>query len=124
MLDDRGLDVALSALAGRSHIPVHLDVRMEGRRSREAEAAVYFSIAESLTNAAKHSRASEVRVIVRLREGNTLGTRGGQRIGGAQVRREADSTGIANRTLAGGTFRLDSPQGGPTSLEVNVPCAS
>lgn len=28
VLDDRGLDAALSALAARSHIPVHLDVRL------------------------------------------------------------------------------------------------
>ncbi|WP_426171227.1 histidine kinase [Microbacterium sp. DWRC1-3] len=126
VLDDRGLDAALSALAGRSHIPVHLDVRMEGRCSREAEAAVYFSIAESLTNAAKHSRASEARVIVRLREGNTLWARVEDNgIGGAQVQPGGGLDGIANRILAaGGTFRLDSPQGGPTSLEVNVPCAS
>jgi signal transduction histidine kinase len=126
VLDDRGLDAALSALAGRSHIPVHLDVRMDGRCSREAEAAVYFSIAESLTNAAKHSRASEARVIVRLREGNTLWARVEDNgIGGAQVQPGGGLDGIANRILAaGGTFRLDSPQGGPTSLEVNVPCAS
>src|SRR5690606_26304300 len=56
VLDDRGLDAALSALAGRSHIPVHLDVRLDpGHRDRpacrNAEAAVYFAIAESLTNA-------------------------------------------------------------------------
>ncbi|WP_102193626.1 sensor histidine kinase [Microbacterium aurantiacum] len=126
VLDDRGLDAALSALAGRSHIPVHLDVRMEGRCSREAEAAVYFSIAESLTNAAKHSRASEARVIVRIREGGTLWARVEDNgIGGAQVQPGGGLDGIANRILAaGGTFRLDSPQGGPTSLEVNVPCAS
>ncbi|MFJ2368091.1 sensor histidine kinase [Microbacterium sp. NPDC087665] len=126
VLDDRGLDAALSALAGRSHIPVHLDVRMDGRCSRDAEAAVYFSIAESLTNAAKHSRASEARVIVRLREGNALWARVEDNgIGGAQVQPGGGLDGIANRILAaGGTFRLDSPQGGPTSLEVNVPCAS
>jgi signal transduction histidine kinase len=126
VLDDRGLDAALSALAGRSHIPVHLDVRMDGRCSREAEAAVYFSIAESLTNAAKHSRASEARVTVRLREGNTLWARVEDNgMGGAQVLPGGGLDGIANRILAaGGTFRLDSPQGGPTSLEVNVPCAS
>ncbi|WEK61491.1 MAG: sensor histidine kinase [Candidatus Microbacterium colombiense] len=126
VLDDRGLDAALSALAGRSHIPVNLDVRMEGRCSREAEAAVYFSIAESLTNAAKHSRASEARVTVRIREGNTLWARVEDNgMGGAQVQPGGGLDGIANRVLAaGGTFRLDSPQGGPTSLEVNVPCAS
>ncbi|PRB10685.1 hypothetical protein CQ047_06105 [Microbacterium sp. MYb72] len=126
VLDDRGLDAALSALASRSHIPVSLDVRMDGRCSREAEAAVYFAIAESLTNAAKHSRASEARVTVRLREGGTLWARVEDNgMGGAQVQPGGGLDGIANRILAaGGTFRLDSPAGGPTSLEVNVPCAS
>lgn len=126
VLDDRGLDAALSALAGRSHIPVSLDVRMDGRCSREAEAAVYFSIAESLTNAAKHSRASEARVTVRLREGGALWARVEDNgMGGAQVQPGGGLDGIANRILAaGGTFRLESPLGGPTSLEVNVPCAS
>jgi len=147
VLDDRGLDAALSALASRSPIPVQLDVRMDpstgsgtqgggagtqgygsgaARPGRDAEAAVYFSIAESLTNAAKHSRASEARVTVRLREGNTLWARiEDNGMGGAQVIPGGGLDGIANRILAaGGTFRLDSPQGGPTSLEVNVPCAS
>ncbi len=126
VLDDRGLDAALSALASRSHIPVHLDVRMDGRCSRDAEAAVYFSIAESLTNAAKHSRASECRVAVRLREGGTLWARVEDNgMGGAQVQPGGGLDGISNRVLAaGGTFRIDSPQGGPTSLEVSVPCAS
>ncbi|WP_175987856.1 sensor histidine kinase [Microbacterium tenebrionis] len=126
VLDDRGLDAALSALASRSHIPVSLDVRMNGRCSRDAEAAVYFSIAESLTNAAKHSRASECRVVVRLREGGTLWARVEDNgMGGAQVQPGGGLDGVSNRVLAaGGTFRLDSPQGGPTSLEVSVPCAS
>lgn len=126
VLDDRGLDAALSALASRSHIPVNLDVRMDGRCSREAEAAVYFAIAESLTNAAKHSRASETRVTVRVREGNVLWARVEDNgMGGAQVQPGGGLDGISNRILAaGGTFRLDSPYGGPTSLEVNVPCAS
>ncbi|MGM1018433.1 MAG: sensor histidine kinase [Actinomycetota bacterium] len=126
VLDDRGLDAALSALAGRSHIPVHLDVRLDGRCSRDAEAAVYFTIAESLTNAAKHSRASESRVVVRIREGGTLWARVEDNgMGGAQVQPGGGLDGIANRVLAaGGTFRLDSPQGGPTSVEVSVPCAS
>lgn len=126
VLDDRGLDAALSALAGRSHIPVVLDVRLQGRCSREAETAVYFAIAESLTNAAKHSRASECRVVVRLRDGNTLWARVEDNgIGGARVLPGGGLDGITNRIqAAGGTVRIDSPQGGPTSLEVSVPCAS
>ncbi|GAA1743571.1 sensor histidine kinase [Microbacterium paludicola] len=126
VLDDRGLDAALSALAGRSHIPVRLDVRIDGRCSRDAEAAVYFSIAESLTNAAKHSRASECRVTVRRRDDGTLWARVEDNgLGGARVLPGGGLDGISNRVLAaGGTIRLDSPQGGPTALEVSVPCAS
>ena len=126
VLDDRGLDAALSALAGRSHVPVKLDVRIDGRCSRDAEAAVYFALAESLTNAAKHSRATECRVTVRRRDDGTLWARVEDNgIGGAQVLPGGGLDGIVNRvTAAGGTIRLDSPQGGPTSLEVSVPCAS
>lgn len=126
VLDDRGLDAALSALAARSHIPVTLDVQLTGRCSRTAEAAVYFVIAESLTNAAKHSRASECRVLVRLREDGTLWARiEDDGIGGAQIVPGGGLDGVQNRILAaGGTSTLSSPQGGPTALEVSVPCAS
>ncbi|GAA3656491.1 sensor histidine kinase [Microbacterium marinilacus] len=126
VLDDRGLDAALSALAGRSHIPVRLDVRADGRCSRDAEAAVYFSIAESLTNAAKHSRASECRVTVRVREDGILWARVEDNgLGGARVLPGGGLDGISNRVVAaGGSVRLDSPVGGPTALEVSVPCAS
>ena len=126
VLDDRGLDAALSALAARSPIPVQLDVRVEGRCSAQAEAAVYFAIAESLTNAAKHSRGSEARVVVRRRDDGTLWARVEDNgIGGARVLPGGGLDGITNRILAaGGTARLDSPAGGPTALEVSVPCAS
>ncbi|MCK6066420.1 MULTISPECIES: sensor histidine kinase [Microbacterium] len=125
VLDDRGLDAALSALAARSHVPVQLDVRIEGRCERSAEAAVYFAIAESLTNAAKHSRASAVRVVVRRRDDGTLWTRvEDDGIGGARILPGGGLDGISNRIVgAGGTYRLDSPHGGPTALEVSVPCA-
>lgn len=138
VLDDRGLDAALSALAGRSHIPVVLDVRMEGRVARAAEAAVYFVIAECLTNAAKHSRASECRVVVRVRStaaDNADGTATtasalwarveDNGVGGAQVQPGGGLDGISNRVrAAGGTISIDSPVGGPTAVEVSVPCAS
>ena len=127
VLDDRGLDAALSAVASRSHIPVHLDVRMTERAGRDAEAAVYFAIAESLTNAAKHSRASTCRVTVRSRpeEGILWARVEDDGVGGARVLPGGGLDGVQNRIAAlGGTARLDSPAGGPTSLEVSVPCAS
>ncbi|MBM7753481.1 signal transduction histidine kinase [Microbacterium laevaniformans] len=138
VLDDRGLDAALSALAARSHVPVTLDVRLpdasgdpSNRCSRTAEAAVYFAIAESLTNAAKHSRGSEVRVTVRRRDGADQGAPvlwarvEDNGVGGARVLPGGGLDGIAHRiAAAGGVSRLDSPHGGPTALEVSVPCAS
>lgn len=127
VLDDRGLDAALSAVASRSHIPVSLDVRMPERAGRDAEAAVYFAIAESLTNAAKHSRASSCRVTVRGRpdQGVLWARVEDDGMGGARVLPGGGLDGVQNRIAAlGGTSRLDSPAGGPTSLEVNVPCAS
>lgn len=126
VLDDRGLDAALSALAGRSVVPVHLDVRLDGRCSRDAEAAAYFAIAEALTNAAKHAHASEVRVVVRRRENGVLWARvEDDGVGGARVIAGGGLDGITNRIVAaGGEARLDSPAGGPTSVEVSLPCAS
>ncbi len=140
VLDDRGLDAALSGLAGRSPVPVNLDVRLidssgvaVARVNREAEAAVYFAIAESLTNAAKHSYAAECRVTVRLRDvtvdqlhahHGTLWARiEDNGIGGAHIVSGGGLDGIVNRiTAAGGSARLESPHSGPTSLEVSVPC--
>src|SRR5690625_113122 len=130
VLEDRGLDAALSAVAGRSHVPVHLDVRLPKRCDHNAEAAVYFAIAEGLTNAAKHSRASEARVTVRLREDESGHANLWARVeddgtGGAQVLAGGGLDGITNRVVAaGGTIHLDSPAGGPTALEVSVPCVS
>lgn len=126
VLDDRGLDAALSALVARSVVPVHTDVRLDGRCSRETEAAAYFVIAEALTNAAKHSRATEVRVVARLREPGILWARVEDNgIGGARIVPGGGLDGIVNRVLAaGGEARIDSPAGGPTSVEVSIPCAS
>lgn len=129
VLEDRGLDAALSALASRTHIPVHLDIRLSRPCGKHVEAAVYFTIAEALTNASKHSRATECRVIARTQEHHgtpTLWARVEDNgIGGARIVPGGGLDGVANRILAaGGTFDLDSPIGGPTVTEVRVPCES
>ena len=126
VLEDRGLDAALSALAARSHVPVLLDVALTQRCAPQTESAMYFAIAESITNAAKHSGASSCRVTVRERPGGMLWARveddgrgGAQRIPGGGI------DGIAGRvSAAGGTLSLTSPVGGPTTIEVSLPCAS
>ncbi|WP_156225270.1 sensor histidine kinase [Pseudactinotalea suaedae] len=126
VLSDRGLDAALSALAARSHIPVHLDVQLDGRCSREVEAAMYFAVAEALTNAAKHSEARTCRVTIMRRPGGNIwarieddGNGGARRVPGGGI------DGVANRVAAaGGALSLTSPAGGPTTIEASLPCAS
>lgn len=126
VLEDRGLDAALSALAGRSHIPVELHVELPGRVDRDAEAALYFITAEALTNAAKHSRASACRVDVRSQSNSSLWAWiADNGIGGARVVPGGGLDGMTNRVLAaGGDITITSPAGGPTTIEVDIPCAS
>ncbi|KAA6431255.1 sensor histidine kinase [Agrococcus sediminis] len=130
VLDDRGLDAAVSALAARSAIPVEVDARIERRCSRDAETAVYFAIAEALTNAHKHARASRIRVAIRTRQPADAPPSLWARveddgIGGAERQPGGGIDGLAHRVAGvGGTLTLTSPVGGPTAIEVDVPCAS
>jgi signal transduction histidine kinase len=64
-----GLHPALKALARRSTVPVRLDVRVEGRLPEQIEVAAHYAIAEAMTNAAKHARASVVDVAVDIAGG-------------------------------------------------------
>ncbi len=130
VLDDRGLDAAVSALAARSPIPVEVDARLDRRCSRDAETAVYFAIAEAITNAQKHARASRIRVAICSRQSPdapaTLWARvEDDGIGGAERQLGGGIDGLAHRVAGvGGTLALSSPAGGPTAIEVTVPCAS
>ena len=62
LLVERGLAAALDELCRRAALPTHLRLQLEGRLPDQVESAAYFVASEALTNAAKHSHASEVRV--------------------------------------------------------------
>ena len=62
VLTDRGLAPALQSLANRSPFPVEITGVPAHRLPEAIEAAVYYIVAESLTNAAKHAAASQGRV--------------------------------------------------------------
>jgi signal transduction histidine kinase len=63
VLADGGLRPALKALARRSAVPVRLDVRIASRLPEPIELAAYYVVAETLTNVAKHARATVVDVL-------------------------------------------------------------
>ncbi|MFH9723825.1 sensor histidine kinase [Streptomyces sp. NPDC017254] len=89
------------------------------------EAAAYFVVAEALTNAAKHSGASRASVAL-TREPTALRVRvEDEGRGGAEAGESGGSglTGMRRRVAAlDGTVRLTSPEGGPTVIEVELPC--
>ena len=66
ILSTGGLRAAFKTLARRSPVPVNLDVTIEQRLPESVEVAAYYVVAEALTNAAKHARASEVKVRARV----------------------------------------------------------
>jgi signal transduction histidine kinase len=125
VLEDRGLAGALSALASDCAVPCTLEVDVEGRCPASVEATAYFVVAESLTNVAKHSRASSASVEVR-RTGNTLNVLvADDGRGGADAAGGSGLAGIARRVEAlDGTVAVHSPVGGPTEIRVELPCGS
>lgn len=123
VLTDRGLGEAVQSLAEGSPVPVDVDVRLGSWRPPEAvEIAAYFSIAEALTNAAKHSGAT--RASVTVWGGSVLVAEvrddGG---GGADPALGTGLTGLADRlAVHEGRLRLSSPAGGPTVVRMELPC--
>ncbi|RRR99537.1 sensor histidine kinase [Glycomyces terrestris] len=130
VLEDRGLDAALSAVAARSPIPVRLKVVMERRVPRDVEAVAYFVISEALTNTARHSGAEHAAVDVTLAQDDEGADVLRLRVvddgrGGADPESGTGLRGLADRVRSvDGRFTLTSPLGGPTTIEAELPCAS
>ena len=130
VLTDRGLDPALSGLAAQSPVPVTVDVSISRRPSPTVEAIAYFVVSEALTNVAKHAPAAAAAVTVRSVDrptgepALTIAVRDNGP-GGATARPGGGLAGLAGR-VAGidGAFSIDSPLGGPTTITVELPCAS
>ncbi|HTF51339.1 MAG TPA: GAF domain-containing sensor histidine kinase [Pseudonocardia sp.] len=117
-----GLRAALRTLARRAPIPVHLDVRAEGRLPEHVEVSAYYVVAEALTNAAKHARASAVAVEVDAADAFLRVAVRDDGAGGADFTRGTGLVGLKDRVEAlGGRISLDSPRGAGTSLRVELP---
>ncbi len=122
VLSDRGLDPALSALAGRSPIPVQVTFRVDRRLPAVVESAAYFVVSEALANAGKHSLASIVAVDVAEVDGEVVVEVMDDGVGGA-VATGRGLSGLADRVEGlGGRFEVLSPTGGPTLIRAVLPC--
>jgi signal transduction histidine kinase len=122
ILSRGGLGPAIGALARRSTTSVVLDVRVTDRMPEEVEVAAYYVAAEALTNAAKHSHASEVYVGVDLSDGYLQITIRANGIGGAVAGRGSGLLGLRDRVdVLGGHFDFVSPEGHGTTLVARLP---
>ena len=125
VLSDRGLDAALSGLAARSPVPVEVHVDMPVRPKPVVEAVAYFVVAEALTNVAKHSRASQAKVVVEGHgyPGTLVVVISDDGIGGADAN-GAGLSGLASRVSGvDGRLTVESPDGGPTIIAAELPCS-
>jgi|KBSMisStandDraft_5_1062788.scaffolds.fasta_scaffold07111_5 signal transduction histidine kinase len=122
ILSEGGLGPALKTLARRSPVPVALDVGVRGRLPDSVEVATYYVVAEMLTNAAKHARASTVQVDVGGAGGILHVSVRDDGVGGADPARGSGLVGLRDRVEAlGGTMSVESPKGGGTAVEVALP---
>ncbi len=122
ILVEAGLTPAIRALAERC--PILVDITGDlGRLDAPLEAALYFVVAEAMTNAAKHSQGQKVCVELRRSNGLAFVEIADDGIGGADFSRGSGLLGLSDRIAAvGGRLRVQSDRGSGTQLHVEVPC--
>ena len=122
ILSKGGLSPALKTLARRSAIPVELVLTLDRRLPDSSEVAAYYVVAEALTNAAKHARATAVKVCVDTEGPNLHLSVRDDGIGGADAAKGSGLVGLIDRVQAlGGILVISSHPGNGTSLDVNIP---
>jgi signal transduction histidine kinase len=116
-----GIVPAIADLATRTPVPVKTVLPEEFVSDADVETTLYYVVSESITNAIKHSGASQIEVSI-VKEGEDLvlhvtdDGRGG-----------ADSTGsgllgLADRVAArGGRLRVESTPGAGTTITAVIP---
>ena len=125
ILTDRGLDAALSALAARSPVPVEISVELDERPPTALESTAYFVVAEALANVSKHAAAKTIRVRVWHHRETLLVEVWDDGVGGAHLEPGGGLEGLTTRVATvDGHLSISSPEGGPTVVRAELPCAS
>src|SRR4051794_15575672 len=125
LLAAHGLAAALGEVAARTPLPVQVVDELGQRLPTDIEAALYFSAAEAVTNAAKHANPSEVRVQIGRRNGSAFVHVVDDGVGGASLEQGSGLRGLCDRLATlGGTVVVTSPPGVGTTLVAEVPVAA
>jgi len=106
----------------QSPVPVRTRIELPGSLPPHVETAVYFVVAEALTNVVKHSGATAAEVtVVADADGVEILVRD-DGAGGAHLAKGLGLAGLRQRLAAvDGTLDLDSPTGGGTTLIARIP---
>ncbi|WP_189246926.1 sensor histidine kinase [Streptosporangium pseudovulgare] len=124
VLAERGLGDAVRAMALDSPLKVTVTADLGKRPAAPVESAVYFSISELLTNAARHGGADRVWIDIGVRDGALRVTVTDDGSGGADPARGSGLRGVERRLAAfDGVLALNSPPGGPTTATIDLPLA-
>ena len=122
VLSDKGLAEAVRDVCAES--PVKVDVRMPFELPKllpGAAAAAYYLVCESLTNVAKYAPQAEVSVLV-VAGSSLVVSITDNGAGGASINPGHGLAGLQARLEAfGGTLRVISPTGGPTTVRGEIP---
>jgi PAS domain S-box-containing protein len=122
ILSKGGLGPAIKTLARRSAVPVELDLNVNRRLPESVEVAAYYVVAEALTNAAKHARASVVRIFAAASDVELHLKISDDGVGGAAAGAGSGLIGLKDRVEAlAGRLSISSPIRVGTTLEVAIP---
>ena len=125
-LTTHGLHAALTGLAERAPVPIEIARIPEERLPEAVEVAIYYLVAEAITNVAKYARATRATVVVERPEGNGHVTVAVEDdgVGGASPETGTGLVGLTDRIEAlGGRLDIDSPRGRGTRVIAEIPCA-
>ncbi|MEV6634981.1 sensor domain-containing protein [Actinoplanes sp. NPDC051470] len=125
VLAERGLSGGLEELVLAAAVPVRLSADVPRALPAPMESALYFTAAELITNAVRHSGCDRIDLEVLTRGGQIRMTVRDNGAGGAVPRPGGGLEGLRRRLVVlDGKLAVESPSGGPTVITATVPFGS
>jgi Histidine kinase/Histidine kinase-, DNA gyrase B-, and HSP90-like ATPase len=123
VLTDRGLEAALTGLAGRATVPVEILETPGDRLPGPVESAAYFVVAEALTNVGRYACADRATIRVAQLNGSVEVEVRDDGVGGANPTQGTGLSGLSDRVAAlDGRLEVVSPPGEGTTVRASIPC--